>query len=211
MRITEGALRRMVRESLEDEFRERLLARKKHYDDLARQPLPYEAGDTITPSGKTWVGTVRGTPVIIEPGTSLNVITLASPTDGEFKLLEPATLQVTETAVRMMRLSEDALAVSPEDTIRIQGAQLRNVQQNRFTDAQHRLAARLVDRLNDAVYDIANKRIKQDGHFLTRDEAEEYFQTLFDALPPGPFKSLEELRAAHSEFTDILMRRAGGD
>lgn len=80
--------------------------------------------------------------------------------------------------------------------------------QQRFTDAQHRLAARLVDRLNDAVYDIANKRIKQDGHFLTREEAEEYFQTLFDALPPGPFESLEDLRAAHSEFTDILMRRA---
>ena len=80
--------------------------------------------------------------------------------------------------------------------------------QQRFTDREHRLAARLVDRLNDAVYDIANKRIKQDGHFLTRDEAEEYFQTLFDALPPGPFKSLEDLRAAHSEFTDVLMRRA---
>jgi len=80
--------------------------------------------------------------------------------------------------------------------------------QQRFTDREHRLAARLVDRLNDAVYDIANKRIKQDGHFLTRDEAEEYFQTLFDALPPGPFESLEDLRAAHREFTDILMRRA---
>ena len=80
--------------------------------------------------------------------------------------------------------------------------------QNRFSDKEHRLAARLVDRLNDAIYDIANKRMKQDGHFLTRDEAEEYFQTLFDALPPGPFKSLEDLRAAHSEFTDILMRRA---
>ena len=210
MRITEARLRTIIRESLADQFRSELLARKKYYDDLAKQPLPYKEGDTITPSGKSWVGTVRGIPVIIEPGTDLSVLALPSPTDGEFKLLEPATLQVTETAVRMMRLTEDTLDVSPEDTIRIQGAQLRNVQQNRFTDKEHRLAARLVDRLNDAVYDIANKRIKRDGHFLTPGEAEEYFQTLFGALPPGPFKSLDDLRAAHSEFTDILMQRAGG-
>lgn len=206
MKITETGLRIIIRESLADQFREELLARKKYYDDLARQPLPYEAGDTVTPSDKSWVGTVRGIPVIIEPGTMLKVLTLTSSTDGEFTLLEPATLQVTERAVRMMRLSEDTLHVEPGESIRIQGAQLRNM--NRFTDREHRDAARLVDRLNDAVYDIANKRIKQDGHFLTRDEAEEYFQALFDALPPGPFASLEDLRAAHSEFTDILMQRA---
>jgi len=99
------------------------------------------------------------------------------------------------TEVQLRRIVRESLAES---------------QQNRFTDKEHRLAARLVDRLNDAVYDIANKRIKQDGHFLTRDEAEEYFQTLFDALPPGPFPTLEDLRAAHSEFTDILMQRADG-
>jgi hypothetical protein len=101
-----------------------------------------------------------------------------------------------------MRITENQLR-------RIIRESLEESQQNRFTDKEHRLAARLIDRLNDAIYDIANERVKQDGHFLTRDEAEEYFQTLFDAMPSGPFKSLEELRAAHSEFTDVLMRRAG--
>lgn len=210
MRITGSQLRRIIRESLADEFRAQLLARKKHYDDLARQPLLYKEGDTVRPKEKPWVGTARGIPVIIEPGTSLSVLALLSPTDGKFGLLEPATLQVPETAVRMMRLSEDTLDVSPEDTIRIQGAQLRNTY--RFTDAQHRRAARLVDDLNDAVYDIANKRITKDGHFLTPEEAEEHFQDQFIKQGMGDhFDSLADLRAAHSEFTDILMRRAGGD
>lgn len=81
--------------------------------------------------------------------------------------------------------------------------------QNRFTDKEHRLAARLVDRLNDAVYDIANERIKRDGHFLTPEEAEEYFQDQIIKQGMGDhFDSLATLRAAHSEFTDILMRRA---
>ena len=210
MRITEALLRQIIRESLADEFRAQLLARKKHYDELAKQPLPYKEGETIIVGNpKPWVGTARGIPVSIEPGTKLSVLALPSPTDGEFKLLEPATLQVTETAVRMMRLTEDTLDVSPEDTIRIQGAQLRNIQQNRFTDREHRLAARLVDRLNDAVYDIANERIKRDGHFLTPEEAEEYFQDQFIKQGMGDhFDSLATLRAAHSEFTDILMRRA---
>jgi len=83
--------------------------------------------------------------------------------------------------------------------------------QNRFTDREHRLAARLVDRLNDAVYDIANERIKRDGHFLTPEEANEFFHALFDEMGMMKhFDSLEDLRAAHSEFTDILMQRAGG-
>ena len=209
MRITEARLRTIIRESLADQFRSELLARKKYYDDLAKQPLPYKEGDTITPSGKSWVGTVRGIPVIIEPGTDLNVLTLPTPTDGEFTLLEPTTLQVPETAVRMMRLSEDTLYVDPGEAIRIQGAQLRNIQQNRFTDREHRLAARLIDDLNDAVYNIANERIKRDGHFLTPEEAEEYFQDQFIKQGMGDhFDSLATLRAAHSEFTDILMRRA---
>ena len=229
MRITEGQLRRIIRESLEDEFRERLLARKKYYDDLAAQPLPYREGDRIVIRDRPWTGKVNNIPAIIEPGIELKVLRIISTTSGEFAFTDPAVLQVPESVVRMMKLKHDTIPVEPGDTAIISGAQIRNVrrlvesplrrmvresseesQQNRFTDKEHRLAARLVDRLNDAVYDIANARIKKDGHFLTRDEAEEYFQTLFRALPPGPFKSLEDLRAAHSEFTDILMRRAGG-
>ena len=100
--------------------------------------------------------------------------------------------------------------------MRITESQLRQIireairhTQNRFTDREHRLAARLVDRLNDAVYDIANERIKRDGHFLTPEEAEEYFQDQFIKQGMGDhFDSLATLRAAHSEFTDILMQRA---
>lgn len=100
--------------------------------------------------------------------------------------------------------------------MKITEAQLRTIireavrhAQNRFTNREHRLAARLVDRLNDAVYDIANERIKRDGHFLTPEEAETHFQDQFVKQGMGDhFSSLETLRAAHSEFTDILMRRA---
>ncbi len=129
MRITEARLRTVIRETLANQFREELLARKKYYDDLARQPLPYKEGATVRVNDTTWVGTVRGIPVIIEPGTILNVLALPSTTDGAFTLQEPATLQVTETAVRMMQLSEDALYVEPGETIRIQGAQLRGARQ----------------------------------------------------------------------------------
>lgn len=80
--------------------------------------------------------------------------------------------------------------------------------QNRFTDSEHRLASRLVDRLNGAVYDIAIERIKRDGHFLTPEEANEFFHAMFDEMGMMKhFDSLEDLRAAHSEFTDILMQR----
>ena len=100
--------------------------------------------------------------------------------------------------------------------MRINEARLRQIireairhTQNRFTDKEHRDAARLIDDLNDAVYDIANKRITKDGHFLTPDEAEAHFQDQFIKQGMGDhFSSLETLRAAHSEFTDILMRGA---
>lgn len=77
----------------------------------------------------------------------------------------------------------------------------------RFTPEQHRLASRLIDQLNDAAMDIAIDRVKRDDHFLTPEEANELFRVLFDEMGMGRhFATLEDLRAAHSEFLDILMR-----
>lgn len=80
----------------------------------------------------------------------------------------------------------------------------------RFTPKQHRLASHLIDQLNDAAMDIAIDRVKRDNHFLTPDEANELFHVLFDEMGMGQhFATLEALRAAHSEFLDILMRARG--
>lgn len=127
MRITEGQLRRITNETMSDEFRARLLARKKYYDELAKKPLPYDVGDIIT-VGKSWTGTSHGIPVIIEPGTNLNVLKLRSTTDGDYTLTVPTTLQVPNSAVTMMGLTYDTIEVEPGEIIRIQGAQLRNTQ-----------------------------------------------------------------------------------
>ena len=127
MKITESKLRRIIRESIADEFRAQLLARKKHYDDLAAQPLPYEEGDLISVRGERWTGVFKGTPVVIEPGTDLDVLAINSTTSGDFTPTEPITLQVPEIAVRMLRLESDTIDVEPGDVIRISGAQIRNV------------------------------------------------------------------------------------
>ena len=127
MRITESQLRRIIRESMSDEFRERLLARKKHYDDLAAQPLPYREGDLIVVGDRRWTGTVNDIPALIEPGTELEVLRITSTTSGEFALTEPAVLQVPDSVIRMMNLKHDTIAVEPGDTIIISGAQIRNV------------------------------------------------------------------------------------
>ena len=127
MRITESQLRRIIRESLADEFRERLLARKKHYDDLAAQPLPYREGDLIVVGDRRWTGTVNDIPALIEPGTELEALRITSTTSGEFALTEPAVLQVPDSVIRMMNLKRDTIAVEPGDTIIISGAQIRNV------------------------------------------------------------------------------------
>lgn len=78
---------------------------------------------------------------------------------------------------------------------------------HRFTPEQHRLASRLIDQLNDAAMDIAIDRVKRDNHFLTPEEANELFHVLFDQMGMGKhFDTLEDLRAAHTESLDILMR-----
>jgi hypothetical protein len=77
----------------------------------------------------------------------------------------------------------------------------------RFAPTQHRLASHLIDQLNDAAMDIAIDRVKRDNHFLTPEEADALFHVLFDEMGMGQhFDTLEDLRAAHSEFLDILMR-----
>ena len=127
MRITERQLRQIIRETMNDELRARLLARKKHYDNLAKKPLHYDEGEIIT-VGKPWTGTTQGIPVIIEPGTKLEVLEIASTTDGNFRLTEPTTLRIPDGAVRIMGLTYDTLEVESDAIIRIQGAQIRNTQ-----------------------------------------------------------------------------------
>jgi len=98
--------------------------------------------------------------------------------------------------------------------MRITEAQLRRIIREeleehapRFTSKQHRLASHLIDQLNDAAMDIAIDRVKRDDHFLTPEEANVLFHVLFDEMGMGKhFDTLEDLRAAHSESLDILMR-----
>lgn len=127
MRITETQLRRIIREAMSDEFRERLFARKKYYDDLAKQSLPYDVGDIIT-VGKVWTGIARGVSVDIRPGTKLEVLKLTSSTDGNFTLTTPTTLQIPVGARELLGLNDDMIVAEPGEIIRVQGAQLRNTQ-----------------------------------------------------------------------------------
>lgn len=126
MRITESTLRRIIRESLENEFRERLLARKKYYDDLAAQPLPYREGNRIVIRDRPWTGKVNNIPVTIEPGIELKVLRIMSTTSVEFAFTESCDVHVPESVVRMMKLENDTITVEPGDTAIISGAQIRN-------------------------------------------------------------------------------------
>lgn len=202
------------------ELMARLLATKKHYDDLAAQPLPYRPGVIIQVGDVPWKGTVGNIPVTIDPGTQLEVQQIGSTTDVDFSPAETLILQIPNSVIRMLGLDSDTIEVEPGETIRVRGAQLRNAQMNapmireaaeehapRFTPKQHRLASRLIDQLNDAAMDIAIDRVKRDDHFLTPEEANVLFRVLFDEMGMGKhFDTLEDLRAAHSEFLDILMR-----
>jgi len=119
---------------MSDEFRAQLLARKKFYDDWAKKPLHYEVGATIAPSN-LWKGTASigaGPSVVveIEPGTQLKVQEIRSTTDVDFTLAATTALQIPDTVVRMMGLPYDTITVAPDETIRVQGHQLRNTQED---------------------------------------------------------------------------------
>ena len=130
MPILESKLRKIIRselnnvlnEALPPEALEKFKALKKYHDDLAKQPLRFQIGDTISNEAE-WTGTNDGTPVIIPANTRLIVKSINSTTQINVSPVEQLELEIPQSVAQLIK--KDFVNVDENSIIQIGGSQIR--------------------------------------------------------------------------------------
>ena len=130
MPILESKLRKIIRselnnvlnEALPPEALEKFKALKKYHDDLAKQPLRFQIGDTIS-NETNWTGTKDGTPVIIPARSQLTVREINSTTSISVSPNSQQELEIPQSVAQLIK--KDFVNVDENSIIQIGGSQIR--------------------------------------------------------------------------------------